>query len=100
MPTDVLIARFHGFDRITAVGENEYLIEIDVDTEGINPYEVVEKGTERNILTMEYDNHIRYCISEDKLGEYLLDCRENNLQDKILGFRVRAIDGEITDQVT
>lgn len=98
MPVNVLTAQFYGFDKLTAIGDNEYLIEIEVDTEGINPYDVIDKETGENIQKMEYDNLIRYCIPKDKLGEYVLDARENNLEDIILNYRVRYIGGELTKE--
>lgn len=47
---------------------------------------------------MEYDKYIRYTIPKDKLGEYVLDCRKNNLKDKILNYSVRFIGGELNNQ--
>ena len=38
MPVNVIIAQYYGFDRVTAIGDDEYLIEVQVDTEGINKY--------------------------------------------------------------
>ena len=100
MPTNALISMYYGFDRVTAIKENEYLVEIEVDTDGINPYEVIEKDTEKNIYTMEYDNQIRFQVPKDKLGIYLLDCRENGLVDKILDYKVRSTDQDVTEQVS
>lgn len=98
MPVNALISQYYGFDRLTAIGDDDYLIEIKVDTEGINPYYVIDSQTEENIYTMEYDNLIRYTVPKEKLGEYLLDCRENGLEDKILNIRVRYIGGEIAPE--
>lgn len=95
MPVNALISTYYGFDRLTAIGDEEYLVEIDVDTEGINPYTIIEKGTETEIQHIEYDEHIRYAIPKDKLGSYVLDCRENNLENKILNVKIRYIGGEL-----
>ena len=46
---------------------------------------------------MEYDNLIRYTVPKEKLGEYLLDCRENGLENKIINCRVRYIGGEMDE---
>ncbi len=99
MPVNVLIANFYNLGRVTAVGENEYLIELKVDTEGINPYELINKETEENVGFMEYDDEIRYCIPKEQLGRFLLDCRKNNLKEKIIYYRVRTVGEEITDTV-
>ncbi len=99
MPVNVLISNYYGFNSITAIGEDEYLIEITVDTEGIHPYEIIEKETKENIQEMEYDNQIRYTIPKEKLGMYLLDCRENGLEDKILSYKVRSVEENKTDQI-
>lgn len=91
MPVNALIAQFYGFNRVTAIGDDEYLIEIEVDTEGINPYTIIEKETGTPIEYMEYDNNLRYCIPKDKLGSYVLDARENKLETKVLNYKVRCI---------
>lgn len=96
MPVNALISQYYGFDRVTAITEENYLIEIEVNTEGINPYYVIDIDNGKNVLTMEYDNQIRYEIPKDKFGIYLLDCRENNLEDKISNIRVRYIGGELS----
>lgn len=99
MPVNALICMYYGFDRLTAIGADEYLVEIVVDTEGINPYEVVEKETEENIYTMEYDSEIRFTVPKDKLGTYLLDCRQNEVENKIISYRVRSVEKDITEEV-
>ena len=99
MPTNALIAKYYGFDRVTAIGDNEYIVEMEVDTEGINPYELINKQTGENVGYMEYDNTIRYCIPKEQLGNFLLDCRKNNLQEKILKYSVRSIEEDITSKV-
>lgn len=97
MPVNALISQYYGFDRLTAIGDNDYLIEIEVDTDGINPYELIDKETKTSIQYMEYDEFIRYTIPKDKLGEYVLDCRKNNLKDKILSYKVRFIGEELAN---
>lgn len=99
MPTNALITKYYGFDKVTAIGDNEYLIEIKVDTEGINPYELINKQTGENVGFMEYDDFIRYCIPKEQLGNFVLDCRKNDLENKILNYRVRSIDEDITNSV-
>lgn len=96
MPVNALISQYYGFDRVTAISDNDYLIELEVDTEGINPYYVIDKQTGENIYTMEYDNFIRYTVPKEKFGEYLLDCRENGLEDKIINCTIRYIGGEMS----
>ncbi len=98
MPVNALISNYYGFDRLTAIGDVDYLIELEVDTEGINNYTLIDKTTETEIQHMEYDNHIRYCIPQDQLGKYVLDCRENGLADKILDFKVKYIGGELSKE--
>lgn len=100
MPVNALICQFYGFDRVTAVGANEYLIEIEVDTEGINQYLILDKETGEKIKYIEYDNNIIYCIPKEKLGIYCLDARRNELSDKVLNYKIRYIGGEVpTEQV-
>lgn len=98
MPVNALISQYYGFDRVTAISDNDYLIEIEVDTQGINPYYVIDKTTGENIYTMEYDNFIRYTVPKEKFGEYLLDCRQNDLQEKIINCKIRYIGGEMSQE--
>lgn len=97
MPVNALISQYYGFERITAIGDFDYLIDLEVDTEGINQYTVIEKEKGTPIQHMEYANSIRYCIPKDKLGLYVLDCRDNNLEEKILNYNVKYIGGELSE---
>lgn len=98
MPVNVFISMYYGFDKVTAIGDNEYLIELEVYTEGINPYFVIEKETGIQVHMMEYDNHIRYTIPKDKLKSYVLNCKDNGLENKILDYKVRYIGGELNKE--
>lgn len=99
MPINQLISSYYGFDRVTAIGEDEFLIEITLDTEGINAYNVINKNTNEIEIEMEYDNKIRYVIPKEEFGNYVLDCRDNDVSSKILDFSVRSIEENITDQM-
>lgn len=94
-PTNQLICQYYGFDRVTAVGDNEYLIEIEVDTEGINEYDIIDVTTGENVGHMEYDNLIRYTISKEQLKEFKIDFRKNGLASKIKNIRIRYVGGEL-----
>lgn len=94
-PTNQLICQYYGFDRVTAVGDNEYLIEIEVDTEGINEYDLIDIDTGENVGHMEYDNLIRYTISREQLKKFKLDFRKNGLANKIKNIRIRYVGGEL-----
>lgn len=76
MPVNALIAQYYGFDRVTAIADNEYLIEIQVDTEGINKYYVIDIETGEEVQEMEYDNFVRYPIPKDKLGKHKLESED------------------------
>lgn len=95
MPVNVLIAQYYGFDRITAIGDNEYLIEIRVDSEGINEYEIIDVDSKEVIQEMEYDNCIRYTIPKEMLGKYKLQAVKENLKDIILDYKIQYIGGSL-----
>lgn len=97
MPVNALISQYYGFEKLTAISDNDYLVEIEVDTDGINPYELIDKETKKSVGYMQYDNFIRYDIPKDKLGKYLLDCRNNGLKDKVINYKVRYIGGELSE---
>ncbi len=96
MPVNALISMYYGFDRITAVRDDEYLIEITVDTEGLNNYDVIDIETGKNVGKYEYDNVIRYSIPKEKIGKFLLDGRKNNLKNLVLDYKVRYVGGQLS----
>ena len=99
MPVNLLISQNYGFERLTAVGDNEYLIEITVDLEGLDHYEIINKDTGENVGFYKYDKEMRYCIPKEKLKCFVLDCRSNDLENHILKYRVRSIEDDITENV-
>lgn len=96
MPVNALIAQYYGFDRVTAIADNEYLIEIQVDTEGINKYYVIDIETGEKVQEMEYDNFVRYPIPKDKLGKHKLESEDGKLEDIVLDYKVQYVGGELT----
>ena len=96
MPVNALIAQYYGFDRVTAIADNEYLIEIQVDTEGINKYYVIDIETGEEVQEMEYDNFVRYPIPKDKLGKHKLESEDGKLEDIVLDYKVQYVGGELT----
>ena len=93
LPINQMTAMYYGFDKVTAIGENEYLIQLTVDTEGINTYFVIDKETGIQQKMMEYANEIEFTIPKDKLGKFVLNCKVNDVEDLILDYKVKAIGG-------
>lgn len=96
MPVNRLISTYYGFDRLTALSDNEYLIELTVDTEGINPYSVYDVNAEQFTLTFEYDELIRFSMPKDKFKIWKLDCRENDIENLVLDYKVRYVGGDVS----
>ncbi len=94
MPVNVFTAMYYDFDKVTAIGKDNYMIEIEVDTEGINPYFVIDKETGIQTDMMECDNWIRFQIPKDKFGKYVLNCQVNDVEDLVKSYKVRSIEGE------
>ena len=76
--------------------DNEYLIELTVDTEGINPYSVYDVNAEQFTLTFEYDELIRFSIPKDKFKIWKLDCRENDIENLVIDYKVRYVGGDVS----
>ena len=93
MPINSMTAMYYGFDKVTAIGEDEYLIQFTVDTEGIHPYFVIDRTTGIQQKMMEYANVIEYTIPKDELGNFVLNCKVNDVEDQILDYKVKAIGG-------
>lgn len=98
MPVNALIAQYYGFDRIAAISDDSFLVELEVDTEGINKYYIVDKTTGEIIDTIEYDNEIRYEIPKEEFGNYILESKDSNLKDKVLNYKVRYVGGELPQE--
>lgn len=98
MPVNVLIAQYYGFDRVTAIGDDEYLIEIQVDTQGINEYEVIDIDTGEVVQELEYDNFARYSIPKEKLKKYKLKAVNNNIEEIVLDYQVQFVGGRLTKE--
>ena len=98
MPVNVLIAQYYGFDRVTAIADDEYLLEIQVNTEGINEYEVIDIDSGEIIQEMEYDNLIRYTIPKEMLTKYKLRAVNGNLNDIILDYKIRYVGGSLNKE--
>lgn len=93
MPINSMTAMYYGFDKVTAIGEDEYLIQFTVDTEGIHTYFVIDRTTGIQQAMMEYANEIEYTIPKDQLGNFVLNCQVNDVEDQILDYRVKYIGG-------
>lgn len=95
MPVNVVVSQYYGFDRVTAIGDDEYLIEIQVDTNGINNYEVIDIETGEIIQEMEYDNFIIYTIKKDKIGKHKLRAVEGSLKEIVLDYQIKFVGGKL-----
>lgn len=98
MPVNVLIAQYYGFDRVTAIGDDEYLIEIQVDTQGINEYEVIDIDTGEVVQELEYDNFARYSIPKEKLKKHKLKAVNNDIEEIVLDYQVQFVGGRLTKE--
>ena len=94
MPINRMTAMYYGFDKVTAIGTDEYLVQFTVDTEGIHPYFVIDRETGIQQKMMEYANVIEYTIPKDQLGNFVLNCQVNDVEDQILDYKVQAIGEE------
>ena len=93
MPVNVFISMYYGFDRVTAIGDDEYVIEIKLNSDETNTYFVTEKETGIQIYMMQYNDVIRYTIPKDKLGSYLLT---EDISNKVIDYSVRYIGGDLS----
>ncbi len=93
MPVNVFISMYYGFDRVTAIGDDEYVIEIKLNSGETNTYFVTEKETGIQIYMMQYNDVIRYTIPKDKLGSYLLT---EDISNKVIDYSVRYIGGDLS----
>lgn len=98
MPINRYTAMYYHFDKVQAIGEDEYLIQLWVDTEGLNTYFVIDRTTGIQQHMMQYENQIEFTIPKEQLGNFVLNCKVNDVEDQILDYKVKYIGGELSKE--
>lgn len=92
---NVYLSLYYKFDRIRAISDIDYLVEIDTDiTENVD-YGIINKDTLELLQVVTASDKIVFAIPKEKLGTYVVDCRDKDLRSHVKSVRIRAVGEEI-----
>lgn len=89
------MALYYKFDTIHAISDIDYFIEIETDITDIVDYGIIDKDTLELIFVVQGSDKISFAIPKDKLGTYVIDCRDKDLRGHVKNVRIRAVGEEL-----
>ena len=92
---NVFTSIYYRFDKISAISDIDYLIEIDTDITQNVDYGILNKDTLELINIVPASDKIIFTIPKEQFGTYVVDCRDKDLRSHVTGVRVRAVGEEI-----
>lgn len=92
---NVYLSLYYKFDLIRAISDIDYLIEIDTDIAQTIDYGIINKDTLELISVVPASDKICFTIPKEKLGTYVVDCRDKDLRSHVKDLRIRAVGEEI-----
>ncbi len=97
MPTNATMAQYYGFLKLTAIGEDEYLVEIKMDNDEAHTFKVNDMTTGENIYWLEYKDEVVFAVKKDEFKNWKLDLRDDPLKDKIKEIKVRTLEDNLEE---
>lgn len=92
---NTFLSIYYKFDCVRAISDIDYLIEIDTDIAENIDYGIVNKDTLELIQIVSANNKIVFTIPKEKLGTYVIDCRDKDLRSHVKSIRIRAVGEEM-----
>lgn len=92
---NVYLSLYYKFDCIRAISDIDYLIEIDTDIDQTIDYGIINKDTLELISIVPASDKICFTIPKEKLGTYVVDCRDKDLRSHVKSVRIRAVGEEL-----
>ena len=89
------VAMYYGFDCLRAISDIDYLVEIETDITDTIDYGIVDKNTLELISIIPASDKICFTIPKEKLGTYVVDCRDKDLRSHVKSVKIRAVNEEI-----
>ena len=86
---------YYKFDKITAISDIDYIVEIYTDITQSVDYGIINKETLELISIANASDKIVFTIPKAQLGTYVVDCRDKDLRTHVTGVRIRAVGEEI-----
>lgn len=89
------LSLYYQFECVRAISDIDYLIEINTDITEEVEYGIIDKDTLELIQIIPATNKIVFTIPKEKLGTYVVDCRDKDVRNHIKSIRIRAVGEEI-----
>lgn len=89
------LSLYYQFDCVRAISDIDYLIEIDTDITDTIEYGIIDKNTLELIQIIPASDKICFTIPKEKLGTYVVDCRDKDLRSHVKSVRIRAVGEEM-----
>ena len=89
------LSLYYKFDRIRAISDADYFIEIDTDIVQNVDYGILNKDTLELISIVSASDKICFTIPKEQFGKYVVDCRDKDLRSHVKNVRIRAVDEEM-----
>lgn len=89
------LSLYYKFDRIRAISDADYFIEIDTDIVQNVDYGILNKDTLELISIVSASDKICFTIPKEQFGKYVVDCRDKDLRSHVKSVRIRAVGEEM-----
>ena len=89
------LSLYYKFDRISAISDIDYLVEIETDITQNVDYGIVNKDTLELIQVVTASDKLIFTIPKAQFGTYVVDCRDKDLRSHVKSVRVRAVGEEM-----
>ena len=89
------LSLYYKFDRIRAISDADYFIEIDTDIVQNVDYGILNKDTLELISIVSASDKICFTIPKEQFGKYVVDCRDKDLRSHVKNVRIRAVGEEM-----
>ena len=92
---NTFLALYYGFDVIRAISDIDYFVEIETDISEEVEYGILNKDTLELLGIVKASNEIDFTIPKEKLGTYVVDCRDKDLRSHVKSVRIRGVGEEL-----
>lgn len=92
---NVYLSLYYKFDRIRAISDIDYVVEIDTDIMENVDYGIINKDTLELISVVTASDKICFAIPKAQYGTYVVDCRDKDLRSHVQSVRIRGVGEEM-----
>ena len=92
---NVFLAQYYGFEKVRAISDIDYFVEIQTDIENTVDYGIIDKNTLELIGIVPASTQLDFSMPIEKWGIYVVDCRDKDLRSHVKSVRVRGVHKEL-----